>query len=59
MNEEENIIEMTLAGTNGIFPESIKLVEDPNIFFVDTGASVSSTGTVDGLINMITTRFGE
>ena len=43
--------EMVLAGVNGIFPDTLKLIEDPNIFILDTGASVSSTGNKEGMIN--------
>ena len=49
LQEEE---EVALINENGIFPDDMKLLNDKNVWIIDTGASLSSTGNADGMKNL-------
>jgi hypothetical protein len=45
--------EIALIHENGIFPDDMKLLNDKNVWIIDTGASLSSTGNSEGMRNLI------
>ena len=52
--EEQEHVEVSLSTVddNGIFGNDLGLLSDPNVWIVDTGASLSSTGHADGMVNL-------
>ena len=41
------------------FPDSMELLNNPNIFIGDTGATSDSTPHVDGIVNLKNTSIGD
>ena len=50
---ERGSSEMALATENGVFDDNMRLLSDPNVWIVDSGASLHSTGDTQGMINMV------
>jgi hypothetical protein len=44
-------LQICIEGNDQLFPKSLKLLTDPNIWIGDSGASVDTTPTSDGLSN--------
>jgi hypothetical protein len=45
--------ELALIHENGIFSDDMKFLNDKNVWIIDTGASLSSTGISEGMRNLV------